>query len=179
MNFKGFLSQKARTAVLVLHTPRVCDPLKIIMSPMSRTSPDDHQGQLDFGAPARKKGMEHRIAPVLTAAQQTKLWRKIDLRLLPMVTLMYLLCFMDRGVCYTAQFSTPIISYLTCRQYWCERIWVYPQCSTNVLIGNAKLDGLMTQLHLTGNKFNIALVSQASVAIVWNADAYVYRWCSS
>ncbi|KAF8835337.1 MFS general substrate transporter [Paxillus ammoniavirescens] len=93
------------------------------MSPMSRTSPDDHQGQLDSEAPAQKKGMEYRIAPALTAAQQTKLWRKIDLRLLPMVALMYLFSFMDRGN-----------------------------------IGNAKLDGLMTQLHLTGNKFNIALM---------------------
>ncbi|KAF9230451.1 MFS general substrate transporter [Melanogaster broomeanus] len=62
------------------------------------------------------------VAPALTAEQEVKLWRKIDLRLLPIITLMYLFSFMDRGN-----------------------------------IGNAKLDGLMTQLNLTGNKYNIAL----------------------
>ncbi|KAF9234659.1 major facilitator superfamily domain-containing protein [Melanogaster broomeanus] len=62
------------------------------------------------------------IAPVLTAEQEAKLWRRIDLRLMPIITLMYLLSFMDRGN-----------------------------------IGNAKLDGLLTQLNLTGNKYNIAL----------------------
>ncbi|KAF9220040.1 MFS general substrate transporter [Gyrodon lividus] len=62
------------------------------------------------------------VAPTLTAEQETKLWRKIDLRLIPIISLMYLLSFMDRGN-----------------------------------IGNAKLDGLLTQLHLTGNRYNIAL----------------------
>ncbi|KAI6045453.1 MFS general substrate transporter [Pisolithus marmoratus] len=58
--------------------------------------------------------------------QERKLWRKVDLRLLPMVFFMSLLSFMDRGEC---------------------------SC-------NAKLEGLMTQLHLTGSQFNVALVSQ-------------------
>ncbi|KAG0702235.1 MFS general substrate transporter [Suillus ampliporus] len=60
--------------------------------------------------------------PMLTPEQERKLWRKIDLRLMPILSLMYLLAFLDRGN-----------------------------------IGNAKLDGLVTQLDLTGNRYNIAL----------------------
>jgi sugar phosphate permease len=60
--------------------------------------------------------------PTLTPEQERKLWRKVDLRLMPILALMYLLSFMDRGN-----------------------------------IGNAKLQGLETQLDLTGNRYNIAL----------------------
>ncbi|KAG2040562.1 MFS general substrate transporter [Suillus americanus] len=61
--------------------------------------------------------------PVLTPEQEKKLWRKIDLRIVPILSLMYLLAFIDRSN-----------------------------------IGNAKLEGLVTQLDLTGNRFNIALI---------------------
>ncbi|KAI6100929.1 major facilitator superfamily domain-containing protein [Pisolithus croceorrhizus] len=57
----------------------------------------------------------------LTPKEESQLWLKVDLRLMPIIALMYLLCFLDRG--------------------------------------NAKLDGLMTQLKLDGNQYNIALVS--------------------
>ncbi|KAF9075372.1 MFS general substrate transporter [Rhodocollybia butyracea] len=60
--------------------------------------------------------------PVLSEEEERKLWRKIDLRLMPILCLMYLMSFMDRGN-----------------------------------IGNAKLQGLTTQLNLTGNQYNIAL----------------------
>ncbi|KAJ4466260.1 inner membrane transporter yfaV [Lentinula aciculospora] len=59
---------------------------------------------------------------VLSEEEERKLWRKIDLRLMPILCLMYLMSFMDRGN-----------------------------------IGNAKLQGLTTQLNLTGNQYNIAL----------------------
>ncbi|KAI6130587.1 MFS general substrate transporter [Pisolithus croceorrhizus] len=55
----------------------------------------------------------------LDPERERKLWRKIDFRLVPMISFMYLFSFMDRG--------------------------------------NAKLEGLMTQLHLTGSQFNVAL----------------------
>ncbi|KAI6126508.1 MFS general substrate transporter [Pisolithus sp. B1] len=58
----------------------------------------------------------------LTPKEESQLWIKVDLRLMPIIALMYLLCFLDRGN-----------------------------------IGNAKLDGLMTQLKLDGNQYNIAL----------------------
>ncbi|KAG6329370.1 hypothetical protein ID866_9720 [Astraeus odoratus] len=58
---------------------------------------------------------------MLSPEQERKLWRKIDLHLMIIITFMYLFSFMDRG--------------------------------------NAKLEGLTTQLHLTGDRFNVALVS--------------------
>ncbi|PPQ68016.1 hypothetical protein CVT24_002925 [Panaeolus cyanescens] len=60
--------------------------------------------------------------PTLTPEEERKLWRKIDIRLMPILSLMYLLSFLDRGN-----------------------------------IGNARLQGLQTELDLTGNKYNIAL----------------------
>ncbi|KAJ7739084.1 MFS general substrate transporter [Mycena maculata] len=60
--------------------------------------------------------------PTLSTEEERKLWRKIDLKLVPILTLMYLASFLDRGN-----------------------------------IGNAKLDGLETQLNLVGNEYNIAL----------------------
>ncbi|KAM5545391.1 hypothetical protein V8D89_001004 [Ganoderma adspersum] len=60
--------------------------------------------------------------PTLSAEEEKRLWRKVDMRLMPILTLMYLCSFLDRGN-----------------------------------IGNAKLQGLTTQLNLTGNKYNIAL----------------------
>ncbi|KAK0478870.1 MFS general substrate transporter [Armillaria novae-zelandiae] len=67
--------------------------------------------------------------PVLTEEQEKKLWRKIDLRLMPILSLMYLFSFLDRG-----------------------SLTVYA-----MLKRNAKLQGLTTQLHLDSNKYNIAL----------------------
>ncbi|EPQ50490.1 MFS general substrate transporter [Gloeophyllum trabeum ATCC 11539] len=58
--------------------------------------------------------------PVLTEEEEKRLWRKIDLRLMPILSVMYLFSFLDRG--------------------------------------NAKLQGLVTQLHLVSNQYNIALV---------------------
>ncbi|KAI5984053.1 MFS general substrate transporter [Pisolithus albus] len=58
----------------------------------------------------------------LDLERERKLWRKIDLHLLPVITFMYLFSFMDREN-----------------------------------IGNAKLEGLMTQLNLTGSRYNVAL----------------------
>ncbi|ESK89448.1 mfs nicotinic acid transporter tna1 [Moniliophthora roreri MCA 2997] len=60
--------------------------------------------------------------PTFTEEEERKLWRKIDRRLMPMLCLMYLMSFLDRGN-----------------------------------IGNARLQGLVTQLDLKGNEYNIAL----------------------
>jgi len=35
--------------------------------------------------------------PQLSEAEEKKLWRKVDLRLLPILTLLYLVSFMDKG----------------------------------------------------------------------------------
>ncbi|KAF8337154.1 MFS general substrate transporter, partial [Amanita rubescens] len=61
--------------------------------------------------------------PELTPAQESKLWRKMDLRLLPILAFIFLMAYMDRGP-----------------------------------LGNARLEGLDTQLRLKGYDFNIALL---------------------
>ncbi|KIP07752.1 hypothetical protein PHLGIDRAFT_407948 [Phlebiopsis gigantea 11061_1 CR5-6] len=58
----------------------------------------------------------------LSACEEQRLYRKIDMRLLPMLIVMQLVSYLDRGN-----------------------------------IGNAKLQGLTTQLHLTGDSYNVAL----------------------
>ncbi len=38
--------------------------------------------------------------PQLTAEEERRLWRKVDLRILPILTLMYLCSFLDRGLSF-------------------------------------------------------------------------------
>ena len=42
-------------------------------------------------------------APHAQPEQQKRAYRKVDLRLLPILTIMYLASFLDRGVCYSIQ----------------------------------------------------------------------------
>lgn len=43
-------------------------------------------------------GLSFSRAPVLLIPkEESQLWRKVDLKLMPIIALMYLLCFMDRG----------------------------------------------------------------------------------
>lgn len=85
---------------------------KLHVETIERTEPQVSQ----YGAPAIPP------SPPMTAEEEKRMWRKIDMRLMPILTIMYLCSFLDRGN-----------------------------------IGNAKLQGLTTQLDLTGNKYNIAL----------------------
>ncbi|KAF8626575.1 hypothetical protein AX15_004798 [Amanita polypyramis BW_CC] len=89
-------------------------------------------------APAIDFGGESTLPPPpqLTPEQERRLWRKIDLRLMPILSLMYLMSFLDRGN-----------------------------------IGNAKLEGLVTQLDLTGNKYNIALTMYFMTYCVFECPA--------
>lgn len=85
--------------------------------PVGSDSDSEHLSVLDFGGDSQLPP-----PPTLTPEQEKALYRKIDLRLMPILASMYLLSFLDRGN-----------------------------------IGNAKLQGLVKQLDLTGNKYNIAL----------------------
>ncbi|KAJ7646874.1 MFS general substrate transporter [Roridomyces roridus] len=92
-------------------------------------SADDWKPSLEKNSEVVKSSgsSEHlEAAPTLTVEEERKLWRRIDLRLMPVLSLMYLLSFLDRA-------------------------------NIGESTGNARLQGLETQLDLTGNKFNIAL----------------------
>ena len=47
-----------------------------------------------------KEEVEEAGPPILTPEQEKKLWRKVDMRILPILTIMYLCSFMDRGEHY-------------------------------------------------------------------------------
>ena len=80
--------------------------------------------------------------PTLTAEEEKRLWRKIDMKLMPILTLMYLCSFLDRGNIGA-----------------CASVTVQEWRQLTGSAGNARLQGLTTQLNLTGDKYNIALVS--------------------
>jgi hypothetical protein len=71
--------------------------------------------------------------------EKALLW-KLDLRLLPPLTLLYLLSFLDRS-----NSMRPFPRFLIMLQ-----LLISP-------VGNAKLDGLTKDLHITGNQYLFAL----------------------
>ncbi|TFY51077.1 hypothetical protein EVJ58_g10754 [Rhodofomes roseus] len=50
-----------------------------------------------IASPGGKENTGNAGPPILTPEQERKLWRKVDLRILPILTIMYLCSFMDRG----------------------------------------------------------------------------------
>ncbi|KAI6143730.1 MFS general substrate transporter [Pisolithus tinctorius] len=102
-------------------------------SSLSDTVPD--KNDRTFGVANPQEPAQVTLGP----GRERRLWWKIDLRLVPMITVMYLFSFMDRG--------------------------------------NAKLEGLTTQLHLTGSRYNVALVSRimASARYVFLTKLNVVR----
>ncbi|KAF9233965.1 major facilitator superfamily domain-containing protein [Melanogaster broomeanus] len=97
-------------------------------STLKTASHSPPRGELEAGYSAEGQ-LNYTVAPTLTEEQETKLWRKIDLHIIPIICLMFLFTFTDRGF--------------------------------------AAIDGLLTQLDLTGNKFNMVLVSPTSDATRW------------
>nr|GAT49245.1 predicted protein [Mycena chlorophos] len=92
--------------------------------------------------------------PTFSPEEERRLWAKVDLRLMPILSIMYLFSFMDRGM----SLPSPLHKKLTRRrQHRCVSS-VSNVAHNSSDPGNAKLDGLTTQLNLTGNKYNIALV---------------------
>ncbi|KAI0692599.1 MFS general substrate transporter [Cerioporus squamosus] len=93
------------------------DAIEVVMVEESPSSSPSPSRELAYGGDDTLQP-----PPVLTAAQERRLWRKVDWHIMPIITIMYLSSFVDRSN-----------------------------------IGNAKLQGLLTQLDLTGNRYNIAL----------------------
>lgn len=96
----------------------------------------------------------------LTATQQNRIWRRVDLRLIPIITIMYLLAFMDRGRRSRRNDMDAFISCLSSGNIGATAGIFSLLIFRIIPLGNAKLDGLSTQLRLTGDKYNIALVSE-------------------
>ncbi len=118
-----------------------------------RTSSDE-KASIDgaTGVPVIRNNDGHGAAlqtVVLTRKEQKQLWRKVDLRLMPIVMVMYLCSFLDRAnIGESSRLRKDIREAYSIRS------------------GNAKLQGLVTQLDLTGNRYNIALVSYPLLNLV-------------
>ncbi|KAL2855820.1 major facilitator superfamily domain-containing protein, partial [Aspergillus pseudodeflectus] len=69
-----------------------------------------------------EKGVGAMVAPQFSPEMQKRVLRKMDLRLIPMLALLYLLAFLDRGN-----------------------------------IGNAKIEGMLDDLHMSGREYNWCL----------------------
>lgn len=82
------------------------------------------------------------IPPSLTRQEERRLWRKIDVRLMPILTVMYLCSFVDRGNIGNSRHI-----HLGAGKELISRP------------GNAKLEGLTTQLKLSSTEYSVALVS--------------------
>lgn len=76
-----------------------------------------------------------------STAEETRLLRKIDLHVLPILTLLYLFSFLDRSN-----------------------------------IGNAKLDGLTTDLHMTNNQYLWTLTIYFFGYVLFEVTLPLERW---
>lgn len=73
-----------------------------------------------------------------TEEQRKKVLRKVDWRLVPMLLILYLISFIDRANIGTSGHTSNSWKMLT-------------------RTGNAKIEGMLKDLHMTGNQYNIAL----------------------
>lgn len=73
-----------------------------------------------------------------TGINEKALLRRLDLKLLPPLSLLYLLSFLDRSNSK---------SHL---RFWSSEL-------TYFIVGNAKLEGLTADLHITGNQYLLTL----------------------
>jgi len=60
-------------------------------------------------------------SPSLTPEEEARIWRKIDLRLMPILALIYLFSFLDRGISHVVNFRLP--AYPALQE---TSVWAYP-----------------------------------------------------
>jgi len=110
----------------------------------------NHSGSIDSLTP-----------PTLTPEEEARAWRKIDLRLVPILSLIYLVCSLGTGAS-SRLFPLASGSYLIerCRKHRLVHIHGFlDRGEADNPPGLAKLQGLTEELELTGSKYNTALVS--------------------
>lgn len=71
---------------------------------MPNSPEDNHNGRpfdkgtLEAQFEQFRPAVDDEAPRALTAEEEKRLWRKVDLRLMPILSAMYLLAFMDRGM---------------------------------------------------------------------------------
>ncbi|KAJ3848511.1 hypothetical protein EV368DRAFT_86536 [Lentinula lateritia] len=107
----------------------------------------ENASEYDFGAESQLLR-----PPVLSEEDERKLWRKIDLRLMPILCVMYLMSFTDRGNIGN-----------------CAHNVLDEQLTSICVKGNVKPQPLTTQLNLRGNQSNITLMRNRTLLTVQGA----------
>jgi hypothetical protein len=87
-------------------------------------------------APAASTSSESDVEITPNTINEKKLLRTLDLRLLPAVSILYLLSFLDRS-------NGTSSSLLQLRKY----------TNVHVSVANARIEGLTTDLNMTGNQY--------------------------
>jgi hypothetical protein len=72
--------------------------------PSDSLNPDNSEDKQHDEGRLEDVDLDFKNVPRLTAEQERKLWRKVDMRLVPILSLMYLLAFLDRGVAVATKF---------------------------------------------------------------------------
>ncbi len=117
-------------------------------SPHDRKEQDNDSGLGEATAPGVPLP-----ARMLSPQEEDRLFRKIDRRLLPTLTVLYLLCFMDRA---NIGQHLPCLSSFHDAQRRCQRL-TQRGARASPLAGNAKLDGLIQGLDMSSADFQVAL----------------------
>jgi hypothetical protein len=86
------------------------------------------------------------IETPLSAINEKTLLRKLDLRLLPAVSILYLLSFLDRSNGNKQLLHNPLLQLL-------YTSILHPLLTSCFLVANARLEGLTTDLGMTSNQY--------------------------
>ena len=83
-------------------------PLVLFGFPFSMAAKEEKSSTacLEHHSKSTPASFDSLTPPTLTPEEETKIWRKIDMRLMPILTLLYLFSFLDRGISH--HFSAPI-----------------------------------------------------------------------
>jgi hypothetical protein len=84
---------------------------KAMGSHVETASAGSKSDEIDFGGESSLPP-----PPPLTVEEEKKLWRKIDTRLMPILALMYLVSFLDRGK--QNESLSGHFTHSCCRKYW-------------------------------------------------------------
>jgi hypothetical protein len=99
---------------------------------MSTTSENDRNWRPDEKGTLEARSLDDDPPRALSPKDEKRLWRKVDLRLMPILSAMYLLAFMDRGTSDWFSFTIPrrdrcCIVIITIRQGMSVRLLVARQ----------------------------------------------------
>jgi len=98
--------------------------------------------------------------PILTPEEENKLWGRIDRRITPMISLMYMVAPPDRGELHEFLEMSIYLIAVCLQEIW-VRLFISICDGTPSQCYLANPGGPMQGLDLSGNRYNVALVSEA------------------